>query len=356
MDQRIKKLAHILVNHSTKINEGDIIEINCSHEAKALANEVAKLILLKGAFPLLNCSLEGFSYTYFKYANEKQLSTPPLLRLYEAKKVAGTISIGTEYNTKELSNIPPKKITLRRKATKEISDIIIKKDNWVICQYPTNALAQDAEMSLTEMENFIYSACINDWKKEEKKQTVLKKILDKGENVRIIGKETDITFSIKGRSGIKCYGTRNMPDGEVFVAPVETTTEGHILFDYPVATYGKEIDQIRLTFKNGKVIKATASKNQDFLRKMLSTDEGASRIGEFGIGTNFKIKKFIKQILFDEKIGGTIHLALGMAYPEGGGKNKSSIHWDMIKDLRKGGELYIDNKLIMKNGKFKIKL
>jgi aminopeptidase len=356
MDSRIKKLASILVNHSTKINKGDIIEVNCGYEAKDLANEVAKLILLKGAFPMLNCSIEGFSYTYFKYANKEQLLTPPKLRLYEAKQIAGTINIGTEYNTKELSSIDPKKITMRRIITKKISDIIIKKDNWVICQFPTNALAQDAEMSLKEMQDFIYSACINDWKKEEKRQSVLKKILDKGSKVKIIGKETELTFSIKGRTSSKCYGTRNMPDGEVFIAPVENTTEGHILYDYPVATYGKEIDKIRLVFKKGKVIKATASKNQDFLRKMLKTDPGASMLGEFGIGTNFKIKKFIKQILFDEKIGGTIHLALGMAYPEGGGKNKSSIHWDMIKDLRKGGELYIDDKLIMKNGKFTFKL
>ncbi|MFT4297718.1 MAG: aminopeptidase [Candidatus Woesearchaeota archaeon] len=355
MDPRIKKLASILVNHSTKIKKGDLIEVNFGYEAKDLANEIAKLILLKGAFPMVNCTPEGFAYTYFKYANEEQLKSTPKLRMYEAKQIAGTINIGTEYNTKELSSIDPKRIALRRKATKKVSDIIIKKNNWVICQFPTHALAQDAEMSLKEMEDFVYSACINDWKKEEKRQSVLKRILDKGNKVRIVGKQTDITFSIKGRTGIKCFGTRNMPDGEVFIAPVETTTEGYILYDYPVSTYGKEIDQIYLEFKKGKVVKATASKNQDFLRKMIASDPGASRLGEFGIGTNFGIKKFIKQILFDEKIGGTVHLALGMAYPEGGGKNKSSIHWDMIKDLRKGGKLYIDDKLIMKNGKFTVK-
>jgi len=355
MDPRIKKLAKILVHHSLTIKKDDIIEINCGHEAKELVNEVAKLILLKGAFPRINCAVEGFGYTYFKYANEKQLSASPKLRLYEAKQIAGTISIGAEYNTKELSSINPKKIALRRKATRPISDIIIKRDNWVLCQFPTNSLAQDAEKSLSELEDFVYNACLNDWDKEEKKQTVLKKILDKGKQVRIVGKDTDITFSIEGRQGIKCCGKRNMPDGEVFVAPVETTTEGHIHYDFPISVYGKEIDKVKLEFKKGKVVKATAEKNQELLRKMIKLDAGSCMLGEFGIGTNFKIKKFIKNILFDEKIGGTIHLALGMAYPEGGGKNKSALHWDMIKDLRKGGAVYIDGKCIQRNGKFTVK-
>lgn len=356
MDPRIKKLASILVNHSIKIKKDDIIEVNCGPEAKELVNEVAKLILLKGGFPRISCGVEGLSYTYFKYANARQLSAVPELRIYEAKKIAGTISIGSEYNTKELSSINPEKMVMRRKATKLISDIILKKNNWVICQFPTHALAQDAEMSLGEFEEFVYKSCIYDWNKEEKRQEKLKKILDKGSEVHIIGNKTDLKFSIKGRTGNKCYGTRNMPDGEVFVAPVETSTEGYILYDYPVCVYGKEIDQIHLEFKKGKVVKATASKNQEFLRKMIKLDPGACMLGEFGIGTNFNIKKFIKNILFDEKIGGTIHLALGMAYKEGGGKNKSALHWDMIKDLRKGGAVYIDGKCIQKNGKFTMKL
>ncbi|MFT4303240.1 MAG: aminopeptidase [Candidatus Woesearchaeota archaeon] len=356
MDIRIKKLAEILTNHSLKIKKGDIIDINCGAEAKDLANELSKLILLKGGFPRINCSIPGFGYTYFKYASDEQLSAKPELRIYEAKRIAGTISIGTEYNTKELSNIPPEKIALRRKATKPISDIIIKKDNWVLCELPTNALAQDAEMSLEEFEDFVYSACLRDWKKEEKIQENLKKVLDKGKQVRIIGPNTDLTFSIKGRQGIKCFGKRNMPDGEVFIAPVEDTTEGYIHYDFPVCVYGKEIDNIKLEFKNGKVVKATATKGQDLLQKMIKLDAGACKLGEFGIGTNFGIKKFIKNILFDEKIGGTIHLALGMAYPEGGGRNKSALHWDMIKDLRKGGQIIIDGKVIQKNGKFIIKM
>ena len=356
MDPRIKKLASILVNHSIKIKKGDIIEVSCGHDAKDLVNELCKLILLKGAFPKVSCGVEGTGYTYFKYASKEQLSAIPKLRIQEAKQIAGTISVGSEYNTKELTNIDPKKIATRRKATKQLSEIILKKNNWVICQFPSHALAQDAEMSLNEFKDFVYKACNYDWKKEEKRQTKLKQILDKGSEVHIVGKNTDLKFSINGRTGNKCFGTRNIPDGEVFIAPVETSTEGYIHYDFPVCVYGKEIDNITLEFKKGKVVKATASKNQEFLRKMIKIDPGACRLGEFGIGTNYNIKKFIKNILFDEKIGGTIHLALGMAYAEGGGKNKSALHWDMIKDLRKGGYFTVDGKVIEKNGKFMIKM
>jgi aminopeptidase len=303
-------MASILVNHSINIKKDSIIEINCGPEAADIVKEVAKLILKKGAFPRVNCSIEGFAYTYFKNASKKQLSAIPKLRLYEARKIDGTISISTENNTRELSNIPSEKITLRKSAVKPISDIIMKKDNWVLCEYPTSALAQDAEMSLEEFQNFVYSSCLKDWKKEGKRQQKLKRILDRGKKVRIVGRNTDLTFSIEGRQGIKCFGKRNLPDGEVFIAPVEYSTEGRIHYDFPVCTYGKEIDNIYLEFKKGKVVKATASKNQDLLRKMIAMDPGACKLGEFGIGTNYKIKKFIKNILFDEKIGGTVHLAL----------------------------------------------
>jgi len=186
--------------------------------------------------------------------------------------------------------------------------------------------------------------------------TELKKILDKAKHVRITSPDTDLEFSIKDRKAIKCDGHRNIPDGEVFIAPVKKTVNGYISYSFPAIKSGKEVDGIKLKFKNGKVVKASATKNEKFLKEMINMDKGSCYIGEFGIGMNYGIKKFIKQILFDEKIGGTIHLALGMAYKEGGGKNESALHWDMIKDLRKKGELYIDGKLIQKNGKFTFKL
>ncbi len=354
LDPREKKLADILVNYSVKVKKGDIIAVRCGLEAKNLALEVCKLILKKEAFPKLNVGIPGYGYLFYKHATDKMLKNYPKIAEFEAKNIAGSIGIGVEHNTKEFTNVDPKKIAMRRKVLQPLSEIHLKRNNWVICEYPTNALAQDAEMSLEEYEDFVFSATNQDWKKMSKKQDKLKSILDKGKEVRIIGKNTDISFSIKGRQGIKCDGHRNMPDGEVFIAPVENTVEGHIHYTYPAIRYGKEVSDVKLWFKKGKVVKATASKNEDLLKAMLDTDKGSRFLGEFGVGVNYGIKKFTKQILFDEKIGGTIHLALGMAYKEGGGKNDSAVHWDMIKDLRKGGQIVIDGKVIQKNGKFLI--
>jgi len=356
VDSRIKKLAKILTEHSVEINKGDIIEINSGSKAKPLILEVAKNILKKGALPRISISLEEYPYIFYKHATKEQLEHFPKIALYEVKNIQGIISIGTEYNTRELSNIDPKKIAIKRRASKPIQDLVIKKGNWVTCEYPTNALAQEADMSLTEFEDFLFKATNKDWNKEEKKQNKLKRLMDKTDRVRIIGKDTDITFSIKGRPAKTCFGKFNMPDGEVFTSVVENSTNGHIRYTYPVIRDGREVTDVRLWFSKGKVVKAKAKKNEKLLKEILKTDKGSKTIGEFGIGFNYGIKKFIKNILFDEKIGGTIHLALGMGYPETKSKNKSAIHWDMIKDLRRGGELYFDDKLIQKDGKFKIKL
>lgn len=353
---QIKKLADILVNYSIEVKKGYVIKVNCGIKAQDLGLEVCRLILKKGAVPRFTLIPRNYAYLYYKNAKDYQLKHFPKIAFYEAKNIDGTISIGAEHNTRELTNINPKKIATRQRVTQKISQIILKQNNWVICEAPTNALAQDADMSLEEFKNFVYSATNIDWKKASKQQDNLKKILDKGKQVRIVAKDTDITFSIDGREGIKCDGHRNMPDGEVFIAPVENTTEGYIKYTYPAIKGGREVNGVYLEFSKGKVVKATATKNERFLKEMINTDKGSGYIGEFGIGVNYSIKKFIKQILFDEKIGGTIHLALGMAYKEGGGRNESAIHWDMIKDLRKGGAVYIDGKCIQKNGKFTFKL
>lgn len=356
VDTKIKKLADILVNYSIKVKKGDIIKLSFGEEARELALECFKLILKKGAFPLTNAIVPNFAYAYYKLASDEQLKNYPRIADYESKNIDGNISIGAEYNTRELTNIDPKKIATRQRVLHPIMERHLKRNNWVICQFPTNALAQDADMSLEEFTNFSFKATNVDWKKASRQQDRIKRILDKGKNVRIVAKDTDITFSIEGRQGIKCDGHRNMPDGEVFIAPVENTTEGHIKYTYPAIKGGREVSGVYLEFSKGKVVKATAEKNQKFLREMINTDKGARYIGEFGIGLNYNIKKFIKQILFDEKIGGTIHLALGMAYKEGGGRNESALHWDMIKDLRKGGKIYIDGKCIQENGKFTFSL
>lgn len=356
VDPRIVKLAHILTDYSLKIKKGDTIEIDSGGEARDLILEVCKNILKKGAVPKVNLQLPGFSYLYYTYASPDVLKLFPQIKMYEAEHVDGSISIGTEYNTKELTAIDPKKIALRQKITHPISEVHLKKDNWVLLEYPTNALAQDAEMSLQEFEDFVFESCLQDWPAMEREQEILKQIMDKGEVIRLVAPDTDLTLNIKGRQGIKCCGQRNMPDGEVMIAPVETKVNGHVRFTYPAVYHGKEVDDVYLEFKQGAVVKATAKKNEDFLRAMIATDKGSKYLGEFSIAMNYGIKKFTKNILFDEKIGGSVHMALGMAYKEGGGRNESALHWDMIKDLRKGGAVYIDGKIIQKDGKFTIPL
>ncbi|MBW2979594.1 aminopeptidase [Candidatus Woesearchaeota archaeon] len=354
VDPRIKKLASILTSYSIKIKKGDIINLNFGIQAKELALECFKQILKKGATAITHASVPGFTYTYYKLATKKQLEKKPIIALYEAQKVAGSISIIADINTRELTNIPNWKIALRNKVTYPVHKIHLKKDNWVLTIFPTPALAQEADMSYEEYYDFIFKATNIDWRRMSKKQDKLKAVLDKGKEVRIVAEGTDIRFSIKGREAIKCDGHRNMPDGEVFIAPVETTTEGKIRFTYPAIRQGRIVEGVELHFKKGRVIKASAEKGEAYLKEMLSVDSGAKRLGEFGIGMNYNINRFTKEILLDEKIGGTIHLALGMAYKEGGGRNESAIHWDMILDLRKGGAIYIDGKCIQRNGKFLI--
>jgi len=350
-DPRVKKAAEILVNHSTKVKKGDYVVINGEVSAAPLILEVYKLVLKKGAFPISHISLPGMTYNYFNLASEEQLKKFPELAMEETKKADVYIAIFGSSNTRELTNINPKKISIRQKVLEPIKYQRLKK-RWVLYEFPTESLAQEADMSLDEFEDFVYGATNLDWKKEAKKMHRAFNIMSKGKEVRIVDDDTDLTFSIKGRKFILADGSYNMPDGEIFTAPVENSANGYISFSFPTIYAGKEVDGISLVFKNGKVIKATAKKNESLLKTLIATDEGSKRLGQFGIGLNYNLKKYIKQILFDEKIGGTIHLALGSAYEECNGINKSALHWDMIKDLRKSGKIYLDGKLVSKKGKF----
>lgn len=354
LDPRVRKIAKILVEYSTKVKKGEVVQIIADNAAQPLALEVYKLVLKKGAYPIVHMSLPESSYHYYRLASEQQLRHFPKIRMHELRNSDVVVYMGAPLNLRELSTINPKKITLRQKVLEPLHHYRVDHTRWVIFYYPTAALAQEAGMSETEFRRFVFNASITKWGNELKKLGKLKKVLDKGSHVRIKAKNTDLSFSIKGRKAIRCAGQFNMPDGEVFTAPVEDSTNGIIEFSYPAIYSGKEVDGVYLVFEKGKVIKAKATKNYSLLKATLETDGGARVLGEFGIGTNYKIRKFTKSILFDEKIGGTIHLALGSTYKETGGKNKSAIHWDLLLDLRKGGELYIDGKLIQKDGKFLI--
>ncbi|UCD21116.1 MAG: aminopeptidase [archaeon] len=356
VDLRTQRLAKLVVNYSVMVKKGENVIISGSTEAKEFVEALYKEIILKGAHPILRVSIPGLAPFYYKYAQEHQLKKFPETFDFTVKKAQKYIGIDTESNTRELSSANPKKIAIRQKVTQPISDYVVnEKDKILRCTvgFPCIALAQEAEMSLLEYEHFVYSSCLQDWKKLGKQLDKIKNKFEKGKQVHLIGENVDLKFSIKGKNAVADKGEENMPGGEVFMAPIRTSLNGWIKFDYPAIKAGKEVTDIELKFKDGKVIEAKSTKNEDFLHEMLKTDKNSSYVGEFGIGCNPKVNKFTKNLLFDEKIGGTIHLALGMAYKENGGGNDSAIHWDIVKDMKKA-KIVLDRKVVQDKGAWKI--
>jgi len=357
-DERIKKLAKILVEHSTHVKKGDRVIINGDIVAEPLITEVYRLCLAKGAHPAVHTPIPGLAHIFYKNATADQLQKFPEVAMFEAKKADVFISIHGDLNTREFSDIDPKRIATRSKVVDPISKVRLAK-RWVGCDYPTNALAMEADMSLEEYTDWFFNACNIDYDSLKKKHEKLKDVLNRSTEVRIVSKNTDLKLSIKKMTAINHQGDKNVPDGEVFTAPEKDKTEGYIQFSYPAIRGGNEVDGIFLRFKKGKVVEAKATKNEKFLHSMLNMDPGSCYLGELGIGVNYNITKYTKNLLFDEKIGGTIHLALGMSYPECCTKNnsqgnRSALHWDIVKDLRQGGEIIVDGKVIQRNGKFLI--
>ncbi len=356
VDNRTQKLAKLVVGYSLNVQHNENVIISGSTEASDFITALYKEILYKGAHPILRISLPGLGPIYYKYAKEHHLNNFPLYFDYMVKNAQKYIGIDTESNTKELSKASPKKIAQRSKIMRPISDYIVNEKSSIrrcTVGYPCMAKAQDAEMSLSDYENFVFGACLQNWQEAGKEIDKVLNVFRKGKSVHLKGKNVDLKMQIKGDLAEADKGEENMPGGEVFMAPIRQSAEGWIKFDYPAINSGNEVSDIYLEFKKGKVIKAKAKKNQKFLHSMLSIDTNASYLGELGIGLNKKIKKFTKDLLFDEKIGGTIHLALGMAYKENGGGNDSAIHWDIVKDMKKA-EIILDDKIIQANGVWKI--
>jgi len=354
MDKRVQKLAEILVHYSVKAKSEETVLIRGNDLAKPLVMAVYKEVIKAGAHPRLSISFDELNEIFYHYANEKQLTHFPQISLYEAKHIQAMIAIASPLNLKAMSGVDPNRMVKRYRTLKPINEWITSKVRWVIVNYPCPAFAQEAEMSNEEYEDFVYGACLLDWEKKKQEMARIARILEKGDTLWIRGKDTDLKLRIKGRKFIIGGGEFNMPDGEIFTGPVENSANGKIYYEFPAIYGGREVVGVRLWFKDGVVVRASAEKNQAFLESMLKSDAGAKRIGELGIGLNYQINRFTKDILFDEKIGGTVHLAIGRSYPETGGKNQSAVHWDMIKDLRSGGEIYLDGKLLQRNGKFRI--
>lgn len=356
IDERTKKLARLVVNYSLNVKKDENVIVSGSTVAEPFIIALYEEILKKDAHPILRLSLPGLDPIYYKYAKEHHLKKFPEYFDYLVRNAQKYIGIDTASNTRELSTADPSKIAERGKLIRPISDYIVnEKDKIRRCSvgYPTIAKAQEAEMPLVEYEDFVFGACLQDWDKLGKKIDQVLSRLKMGKEVRLLGNNVDLKMKINGKMAEADKGEENMPGGEVFMAPIRDSANGWIKFDYPAIRSGNEVTGIYVEFKDGKAIKIKAEKNEKFLKSMLSVDENASYLGELGIGMNPKINKFTKDLLFDEKIGGTIHLAFGMAYKENGGGNDSALHWDIVKDMHKG-EIILDGKVVQKNGKWVI--
>lgn len=356
VDLRTRRLAQLAVKYSVAVKPGEKVIISGGSEAIDFLTELYKAVVLAGGIPIVKVKLPNVSDFFYKYANKEQLDFFPDYWFSTVKDAQCYIGVSSEANTRELTSADSKKISDRNRIVYPISDYIVntpEKIRRVTIAYPSVGLAQEAEMSLNEYENFVYNSCLQDWKKFSKKLDRINRVFKRGKNVWLNGKNVDLKFSIKGKNCVADKGEENMPGGEVFMAPVRESLNGWIKFDYPAIRNGKEVTDVFLRFEKGKVIEAKASKNEDFLLEMLKTDENASYVGEFGIGCNPRINKFTKDLLFDEKINGTIHLALGMAYKQNGGGNDSSLHWDIVKDMRKS-RIILDGRVVQENGKWRI--
>ncbi|MGB7872812.1 MAG: aminopeptidase [Anaerolineales bacterium] len=371
-DARVTNFAKVLVERCTNVQPGDRILIEATTAAEPLVRELYVQILEKGGNPVTLLQLPdiffpGHEDLLLMHGNNSQIDFVPPFHKLAYDQFDGRVRIHSATNTRSQTSIDSSRLQQRGKATGVITETQMRRGaegafKWVTTLYPTDGYAQDAEMNFEQYADFVFRAVhanetdpVAYWKKVEADQQAAVDFM-KGKNQVILrGPNVDLTLSVKGRKFVNSCGTHNMPDGEIFTGPIEDSVNGWVKFTYPAIYQGVAVEGAELTFSNGQVTQARADKNQDFLLKMLESDTGARYLGEFAIGTNFEIDKFTGQILFDEKIGGSFHMALGAGYPETGAKNKSAIHWDMICDMRTGSEILVDGELFYKNGEFVFK-
>jgi aminopeptidase len=363
-DPRVENLAKILVGYSTKVGEGDTVVIDGESAAEPLLLAIYEETLKAGGNPMLNVSIDGQSASYFKHAGDAQIDWVSPLQKWMAEEADVRISVGASTNTRELSGVPPERQTRRQAATGELMKKVMKRSaegsfRWCYTLFPTGAYASEAEMSLADYEDFYFGACLaadpeplSAWKRASEECNRLAGWIEGHEEVRVTAPGTDIRLGIAGRKFIPCDGEHNMPDGEFFTGPVEDSVEGEVSFHLPAVIGGREVSGVRLKFEAGKVVDAGAERGEEFLVKLLDTDEGARRLGELGIGTNYSIDRGTREVLLDEKIGGTVHMAVGASYPESGGTNESAVHTDLVCDLRLGGKLEVDGTVMQEDGRF----
>jgi aminopeptidase len=363
-DSRAEALAQILVRYSTRVEKGDVCVIQSTSAAEVLVQAVYEEVLRCGGLPVMQLTTEGAQSAFFDLAGDDQLDWVPPPAEWAAEQADVRIAIMADVNPRELSTADPKKQARAQKARKGLMETSMKRSaageyRWALTLFPTHAYAGEAGMGLREYEDFYYAACLADdsepvtaWQRQSDQVQHLAEWVAGKEEVRVTAPGTDITLGVAERQWIPCVGEHNMPDGEFFTGPVEDAVNGEIAFSFPASYGGRTVSGVRFRFEDGKVVDAAAEQGEAFLIEMLDTDPGARRLGELGIGTNYGISTGTKEILLDEKIGGTVHMAIGMAYPETGGTNSSAVHWDMVCDLRQGGAILVDGVELQRDGKF----
>ena len=363
-DERLEKLAKLLVGYSTEVKEGDFVYVRCDEVALPWTKEVVKAAVRAGAHVETVLTSDEIQEIVLKNSTEEQLEKENELQKAMMAKVDVWLTAWGSRNLKYASSVPSENIKSAARGAASWRKIYTERTGegsmrWCGTQFPTFADAQEAGMSLEDYENFVYGAGLLDkddpvaeWKRISEEQERWVRYLDTKKELHILSEGTDIKVSVSGRKWINCDGRQNFPDGEIFTSPVHEEINGHVSFTFPLIYAGKEIRGIRLEVVNGRVVEAFAEEGQDLLMNVLDTDEGSRYFGEVAIGTNYGIKDFTKNTLFDEKIGGTFHMAIGDSMPEAGGKNSSSVHWDMIGDLRKGGSISADGEVFYRNGEF----
>jgi aminopeptidase len=363
-DQRVEALAKILVGYSTEVKEGETVSIDGESAAAPLLLAVYEEVLKAGAHPLMNVALDGQAASFYRHASDAQLEWISPTSEWALENADVRIAVGASTNTRELSEVPPERQSRRQKATGELLNRALERAatgefRWVYTLFPTSAYASEAEMSLSDYEDFYYAACLADdgdpltaWQRASAETKRLAEWIEGHEEVRVTAPGTDIKLGIAGRTFVPSEGRHNMPDGEFFTGPIEDSVEGEVSFHLPATIGGREVAGVRLRFETGKVVDASAERGEEFLIHLLDTDEGARRLGELGIGTNYAIDRGTREVLLDEKLGGTVHMAVGKSYPETGGVNESAVHTDLVCDLRRGGRLEVDGEVMQEEGRF----
>lgn len=362
-DQRVEKLADILVDYSVNMKEGDKVAIRGTYAAEPLMLALYQRCLERGAFPMVRATLPSAEPIFYRYANDAQLQYVYETDKWLVENLDVSFAIISDTNTRHLSKADPAKQAMASRARRPLLDTTMRRGaagelRWNVTLFPTEALAQEAQMSLDEYEEFFYAAChvhaadpVGEWTKVAQRHQRLLEWMKGRNEVHIEGDGTDLILEVGDRTFVPADGTSNFPDGEIFTGPIEDRTRGFVSFSYPAIFGGQAVEGARLEFEGGRVVKATADRNEEFLVKTIDMDEGGRVLGELGIGTNYGIPSFTGEILLDEKIGGTIHLALGASYPETGGRNESALHWDMVCDLRRGGRITVDGDVLMEDGR-----